>query len=86
MEKHTSTSVEMLRNNVGTLNRIGDIINEFAESLREASESNQTLQGSSKKINTIVKYISDVFKQINLLALNASIEAARAGEAGRGLW
>lgn len=84
MEKHTSTSVEMLRNNVGTLNRIGDIINEFAESLREASESNQTLQGSSKKINTIVKYISDVFKQINLLALNASIEAARAGEAGRG--
>jgi methyl-accepting chemotaxis protein len=81
MEKHTSTSVEMLRNNVGTLNGIGDTINEFAESLREASESNQTLQGASKKINIIVKYISDVFKQINLLALNASIEAARAGEA-----
>lgn len=84
MDKHMYKSAEMLRNNVDTLNGIGDTVNKFVESLREASESNQALQSSSKKINVIIEYISGVFKQINLLALNASIEAARAGEAGRG--
>ncbi len=84
MDENTSRSIEMLRHNAGALNGIGNTVNEFAESLRKASESNQTLQSASKKINIIVEYISGVFRQINLLALNASIEAARAGEAGRG--
>lgn len=84
MDKHMYKSTEMLRNNIDTLNGIDDTVNKFVESLRAASESNQTLQSASKKINIIIEYISGIFKQINLLALNASIEAARAGEAGRG--
>lgn len=84
MDKHMSGSMQMLRQNTATLGEIGNRISEFAKALRKASESNCALQNASQKINRIIDYISNVFKQINLLALNASIEAARAGENGRG--
>lgn len=42
------------------------------------------IQQEMKKINEIVKLITDIANQTNLLALNAAIEAARAGEMGRG--
>jgi methyl-accepting chemotaxis protein len=43
-----------------------------------------SLGEASRAIEGIVKLISGVAEQTNLLALNATIEAARAGEAGRG--
>jgi len=55
----------------------GDIV-------RDAVESMEGLNQSSKKISEIIGVIDDIAFQTNLLALNASVEAARAGEQGRG--
>jgi methyl-accepting chemotaxis protein len=42
------------------------------------------LGDSSAEIGNVIKVITSIAEQTNLLALNATIEAARAGEAGKG--
>jgi methyl-accepting chemotaxis protein len=57
------------------------------EAVRQAEKTDQRvtdLLHAAGRIGDIVKLITAIAEQTNLLALNATIEAARAGEAGRG--
>ena len=59
-----------------------------AEQARHATDRSrervQSLTGKVQDIGQVVKMITAIAEQTNLLALNATIEAARAGEAGKG--
>ena len=58
-----------------------------ANAVQQAQDTDRNiaqLAQSATHIGDVIKLISAIAEQTNLLALNATIEAARAGEAGRG--
>ena len=58
-----------------------------AEAVKQAERTDARigeLSQAASRIGDVVKLITAIAEQTNLLALNATIEAARAGEAGRG--
>src|SRR5205823_2475962 len=71
-----------------------EISRQVQESARIANDAVQQAQQTDARINQlstaagrigdVIKLITAIAEQTNLLALNATIEAARAGEAGRG--
>lgn len=60
------------------------VMKDLAHHMQSAAEGIEALDQQSQVISTIIKTISGIAAQTNLLALNAAIEAARAGEQGRG--
>jgi methyl-accepting chemotaxis protein len=76
-----STSVSEISRQVHDSSRIA------ADAVKQADRTdariNELLKAAGR-IGDVVKLITAIAEQTNLLALNATIEAARAGEAGRG--
>nr|WP_283950330.1 PAS domain-containing methyl-accepting chemotaxis protein [Pseudomonas piscis] len=60
------------------------VMQDLAKHMQDAGNGIEALSEQSLVIASIVKTISGIAEQTNLLALNAAIEAARAGEQGRG--
>lgn len=61
-----------------------EVMRQLAVQMEAAVAGIAALDKQSQVIGTIIKSISSIADQTNLLALNAAIEAARAGEQGRG--
>ncbi|MEO1199535.1 MAG: cache domain-containing protein [Pseudomonadota bacterium] len=61
-----------------------ETVSRVATMTTDANHKVGSLAEAAQKIGDVVRLISDIAEQTNLLALNATIEAARAGEAGRG--
>jgi methyl-accepting chemotaxis protein len=84
----TANASATFRQSIG---EVGESATGAANLAREATQQGVEARGAvdvltenGKKIDSVVKLISEIAEQTNLLALNATIEAARAGEAGRG--
>jgi methyl-accepting chemotaxis protein len=76
-----TSSVEAIARHVHESSKIA------GEAVKQAEKTDARIAALSKaagRIGDVVKLITAIAEQTNLLALNATIEAARAGEAGRG--
>jgi methyl-accepting chemotaxis protein len=76
-----SASVDEIGRQVQESNRIAEAAVQQAE---KTDGRIGKLSRAAQEIGDVVKLITAIAEQTNLLALNATIEAARAGEAGRG--
>lgn len=59
-------------------------VEEMSTKLNSFVNTTNSLSENSEKVMEVLKLITEISEQTNLLALNAAIEAARAGEHGRG--
>ena len=67
-----------------TIDQLVNKMQGLTERMSNCTDSSHALRDTSQSVRNVLKVITDISEQTNLLALNAAIEAARAGEAGRG--
>ena len=84
IDELTGNTKELTQNGLATVKDLEVKAGETTDITREIIEDIKNLETQSLSIGKIIKVISGIADQTNLLSLNAAIEAARAGDAGKG--
>ncbi|WP_246096990.1 methyl-accepting chemotaxis protein [Psychrobacillus soli] len=84
VKEATDQMIEAARKGSESVQHSSNVMMNIEETMANTSQTVESLGTKSYEITSIIKTITSIAEQTNLLALNAAIEAARAGEHGRG--